>query len=179
MIISILFIFLFLFTMTFILVFLFDIMLPAMKAEKIGIQNPVFSIREIQYVEKNSEIPPSDLSRNAVVAVNKNVQNAKKRLSYDGLQNCSLFFSTYESEYADFISCPGFGDCVKVCPQHAISIQNGQAVIDRMCSGCGICVPVCPKKFISLQTCDKNNEIERKKDFKFWYTCYRIITRSN
>lgn len=175
MIFSILFILLFLFTILFILVFLFGIMLLAMKSEKIGIQNPVFSPKEINYVVKQSDTIEPDLTKKAYIQPEKINDETKRRLVFDGLKNCALFFSTYESEFMNSISCAGFGDCISVCHQRSISIKNGIAVINETCDGCGACISVCPRKLISLIPASQIKEAEKKKDFKFWYNCYRII----
>ncbi len=40
--------------------------------------------------------------------------------------------------------CVGCGDCVKICPVGAVSLQNGKAVIDQnMCIDCKLCVTGC------------------------------------
>lgn len=45
--------------------------------------------------------------------------------------------------------CLGSGECVKACPQKAISILNGVAAIDEtLCDLDGICIPVCPNEAI-------------------------------
>ena len=42
--------------------------------------------------------------------------------------------------------CCGSGECVKVCPEQAITIVAGKAVLDqRKCDFDGICIPACPK----------------------------------
>ena len=42
--------------------------------------------------------------------------------------------------------CVGCGLCVESCPQQAISVQWGQAHIDRRkCNHCGLCIDVCPQ----------------------------------
>jgi len=47
--------------------------------------------------------------------------------------------------------CCASGECVKVCPEKAISIQNGKAVIDHAkCDMDGICIPACPHSAITL-----------------------------
>ena len=47
--------------------------------------------------------------------------------------------------------CLGFGSCAQVCPQQAISVVNGVAVVNRnRCVSCGLCVKACPRGLISL-----------------------------
>ena len=42
--------------------------------------------------------------------------------------------------------CIGCGLCAESCPQHAISVQWGQAQIDQQkCDHCGLCLDVCPQ----------------------------------
>jgi len=45
--------------------------------------------------------------------------------------------------------CVGCGLCVENCPRQAISLQSGQARIDRSrCNECGLCRDVCPRMAI-------------------------------
>jgi NAD-dependent dihydropyrimidine dehydrogenase PreA subunit len=45
--------------------------------------------------------------------------------------------------------CTGCKKCLSVCPQDAISIVDGKAVIDKEeCIGCGRCLRVCSEKAI-------------------------------
>lgn len=48
--------------------------------------------------------------------------------------------------------CTGSGQCVKACPEHAITLVDGVAVIDpERCDLDGICIPACPNGAISLE----------------------------
>lgn len=52
-----------------------------------------------------------------------------------------------------FISsfCKGCGTCVKTCPNNALSLENGKAVVNhKLCLLCGYCNPVCPEFAIRL-----------------------------
>ena len=47
--------------------------------------------------------------------------------------------------------CLGLGSCVKVCPENAIRVVDGVALVDRQkCVGCGLCAKACPKGLIEL-----------------------------
>ncbi|MBW1981346.1 MAG: 4Fe-4S binding protein [Deltaproteobacteria bacterium] len=47
--------------------------------------------------------------------------------------------------------CIASGECVLACPQKAISIQEGTAVIDEsICDLDGICIVACPEDAISF-----------------------------
>jgi len=53
--------------------------------------------------------------------------------------------------------CRGSGECEKVCPQDAIAIVNGVAVIDESkCDFDGICIPACPHGAISFSEEEKD-----------------------
>jgi NAD-dependent dihydropyrimidine dehydrogenase PreA subunit len=47
--------------------------------------------------------------------------------------------------YIDTEKCSGCGACVEVCPQRAVALIGGKAVINhRLCTECGNCLDVCP-----------------------------------
>ena len=47
--------------------------------------------------------------------------------------------------------CKLSGECIKVCPQKAISIIDSTAVIDyKKCDTDGMCIPTCPQHAITL-----------------------------
>lgn len=51
----------------------------------------------------------------------------------------------------DLENCRGAGNCVSACPQDAIFMVDGVAVIDELkCDLDGICIPACPNGAIRL-----------------------------
>jgi len=45
--------------------------------------------------------------------------------------------------------CCGSGECIKICPEKAITLVNGKAVLDdSKCDLDGICIPACPNSAI-------------------------------
>ena len=51
--------------------------------------------------------------------------------------------------FIDQSKCRLSGECMKICPQKAISVKNGKAVIDdEKCDLDGICIPACPERAI-------------------------------
>ncbi len=76
---------------------------------------------------------------------------AKKKFKYDGISSCKAAKMLYSGEWACSIGCLGYGDCVAVCPEEAISIVGGIAKVEsRLCHGCGLCAKTCPNGLISL-----------------------------
>ena len=52
----------------------------------------------------------------------------------------------------DNTKCCGSGECVKVCPEQAISIANGQAVVYHdKCDLDGLCIPACPYSAVDFE----------------------------
>lgn len=48
--------------------------------------------------------------------------------------------------------CRGSARCVKVCPEGALTVVNGIAVVDHtLCDLDGICIPACPHHAITLE----------------------------
>ena len=49
--------------------------------------------------------------------------------------------------------CNGCRECIKICPEEAITIIDEKAVInDLACTGCGLCVPICSENAIDMQS---------------------------
>ena len=165
----------FLFIITALIFYLFYFFLPAIKLKYEGISASLTSELHFSNEDIYNFVSP-DFSKIAVVEKNVHEQDTK-RLIYKGEKNCQLFYETYGSEYKDTKICIGFGDCVKVCPQEAISIQDNCAKISEMCNGCGKCLDYCPVSVISLVSTQKNTEESLTRGFKFWSACYKLLCR--
>ncbi|MBR5934463.1 MAG: hypothetical protein IK002_10810 [Treponema sp.] len=201
MILRILFIFIFVVLASFILYFLYGVFIPAIKSQTIENQDPLFSEVELNYVGTPDEKNVAVTDKKAFVLCNPERSFQKERLAYNGIKSCALFDSIYGTPNDCKYGCIGFGDCVQACPQEAIIIKNGTAVITENCCGCGECIVSCPKGIIKmfdkgvvsqeiklcaasedcLTTCDKCNisvkvEIPKEKRFKFWQSCNKIIS---
>ena len=71
--------------------------------------------------------------------------------NYVGINDCrSAVLAGINLKNCDY-GCLGLGSCVNVCPQGAIKIIDGVAVVNRkLCVACGLCVKTCPKGLIEL-----------------------------
>ncbi|MBQ7278756.1 MAG: RnfABCDGE type electron transport complex subunit B [Clostridia bacterium] len=71
--------------------------------------------------------------------------------SYVGVQDCrAAVLSGIHIKDCDY-GCLGLGSCVKTCPQKAIYVKDGVALVNPgKCVGCGLCVKACPKGLIEL-----------------------------
>ncbi|MCR5610877.1 MAG: RnfABCDGE type electron transport complex subunit B [Clostridiales bacterium] len=77
--------------------------------------------------------------------------NRKDRHIYEGIESCAAAQMLYGGSGMCTFGCLGLGDCMKVCPQGAICIENGIAHVDtRKCVGCGLCAKTCPNHLIDL-----------------------------
>lgn len=153
--------------------------------------SPVILPEEKKYI-------PSD--KKAYVLCSCNKECKLSRSLFNEQYTCTMAKTTFGSSLDCKFACLGLGDCVKICPQEAIKIENMTAVITNNCCGCGKCVNVCPQHIIDLiptdtkkavvcsndssenTSCSKLNSEENitwndKKDFKIWEYCYRILKR--
>ncbi len=75
----------------------------------------------------------------------------KAKAQYVGIDDCRAAVLSGLSFMSCEYGCLGLGSCVKVCPQGAISIKDGIAVVNpRLCVGCGLCAKTCPKGIIGM-----------------------------
>lgn len=175
MILSMFFLFLMLLIITALLFYLFFFFLPALKLKYEGVTDSLSS--EIKFSDEDiyNFVKP-DFSQIANVQ-KEPLDKDDRRFIYKGEKNCRLFYEVYNSEYKNPRVCIGFGDCVKVCPQEAISIRDNYAEISGMCNGCGKCIDFCPQHLISLVPRLKDDKESPSKDFKFWSSCYKLLGR--
>ncbi len=76
---------------------------------------------------------------------------AKTKFQYDGMMDCVSVSRLGGGDKECPFGCVGYGTCVKVCPFHAIKVENGVAVVEyEKCVGCGLCAKACPKNIIKL-----------------------------
>ncbi len=93
------------------------------------------------------------VERVAYVACNGTCDVTRRKYDYQGLKSCRTANMAYSGDKTCAYACLGYGDCVEVCPEGAISIENGVARINpRKCIGCGICTRTCPNSIIHLIT---------------------------
>ena len=76
----------------------------------------------------------------------------KPKAEYVGIPDCRAAVLSGLNFGSCEYGCLGLGSCVSVCPQGAISIRDGIAVVNpRMCVGCGLCAKACPKEAITVE----------------------------
>ncbi|MBR6765247.1 MAG: RnfABCDGE type electron transport complex subunit B [Clostridia bacterium] len=92
----------------------------------------------------------------AVVACNGNCENAPQKIKYEGISTCKAASLMFGGQKTCAYGCLGYGDCIKVCDNNAISICEGVARIDiTKCGACQKCVGACPKGLISVLEVNK------------------------
>lgn len=87
----------------------------------------------------------------AFVACNGVCGAVERKYNYDGPKSCIIANLSYSGDKSCTFACLGYGDCVRACPQNAITVENNVAKIDpKKCIGCGICARTCPNNVIKL-----------------------------
>ena len=129
--------------------FLFFILLPSIKSDVSEDVNPVYSEIEKSFIS-TKEIPVEMSDKRAVVLCNPEKSFEKNTLVFNRRHSCSYIYHSKKSSSDCAFACIGLGDCAKACPQYAIFIKNGTAVVSNACIGCGKCVSLCPKDLIKL-----------------------------
>lgn len=87
----------------------------------------------------------------AVVFCKGTKECADTIMRYDGVQSCRMAAQLFGGDKACNYGCLGLGDCARACPQNAIMLCNGVAVVSpEACIACKKCIAVCPKGLIDL-----------------------------
>lgn len=95
--------------------------------------NFVRNIKEIQSIAVGM-VHPRELEINLKIFENQKIN--QEELIKGEYSRKKLIVSAF---------CEGCGTCVKACPNQALSLKNGKAVVNyRLCLTCGYCVPHCP-----------------------------------
>jgi ferredoxin len=76
-----------------------------------------------------------------------------------GYTECNLQNMVFEGNITCRNGCLGLGSCVRLCPNDAIIIQNGEVFISDACNGCGRCVHICPKQLISIVPVSESTQV--------------------
>ena len=93
----------------------------------------------------------------AVIHCYGDCNHTSNKMDYVGIRSCEAAALLYGGDGKCVYGCIGLGDCVKVCPESAICIENGIAHIDtRKCIGCGLCTKSCPRGLITVM-----NDVDR------------------
>ena len=108
----------------------------------------------------------------AYVRCNGSCEHTSAKNSYIGIKDCrAAAYAGMHPWNCDF-GCMGYGSCAAVCPQGAIRVVDGVAVVNKeACVGCGLCVKACPKGLIELIPYDQKTVVrcrntDKGKDVK-------------
>lgn len=189
------------------IMFLFYMLFPSVKQQMEINDDPVLSVNEIKYRDKEIHEKNLVTDQRAFVFCSCNKKAfSTQDINFNEGFTCKMINDVYGTGTDCKYACIGLGDCAKVCPQAAISIVNRTARVSNLCIGCGKCVDVCPLGIIGLiskehadsvlcksasenstnvienVTCsEKNSEIKcvwnEQKYFKIWNYCYKIYQR--
>jgi Na+-translocating ferredoxin:NAD+ oxidoreductase subunit B len=77
---------------------------------------------------------------------------AQRKAHYKGIPECRAAVLVSSGDKRCFWGCLGYGDCQRVCPFGAITMNaDGLPQVDeKKCTACGICVRECPKHILAL-----------------------------
>lgn len=172
------------------------VLLPSINISEENNDDPVIPKKAKTNILNVTKIQKTDSK--AVVLCSCNKSLSLKHTNFNESYTCFMVKNTLGTGFDCPFACIGLGDCAKVCPQTAITIENNTALVTDNCCGCGKCVDVCPQKLIKLvppsqktivqcnnenveyTSCseiqkEKNIEWNEKKDFKIYSKCYKIM----
>ena len=97
----------------------------------------------------------------AFVACKGTCDVTKNQGNYVGIKDCRTAVLSGMNITDCIYGCLGFGSCVKACPEDAIRVVDGVAMVNRKkCVGCGLCVKACPRGIIELVPADKRVAVQ-------------------
>ena len=125
-------------------------------------------------------------SKTAVIYCSGDSDSQHKKMIYNGIKTCYAAATVFCGEGACAYGCLGYGDCMAVCPETAICLDNGLARINpNLCTGCGLCLKACPRKIISIKKSEPKTHVAcsniekaapaRKKCQKACIGCNRCV----
>jgi H+/Na+-translocating ferredoxin:NAD+ oxidoreductase subunit B len=79
--------------------------------------------------------------------------NSEILYEYKGIDTCKAAAQLSSGFKKCPYGCFGFGDCVTVCPENAISIDPEKKIVvidPDKCIGCGLCTKECPQNLIEI-----------------------------
>lgn len=106
-------------------------------------------------------VAPSDVVKTTAVVHCKGDCNATEdEFNFDGIQSCKAAKRFFGGKGSCKYGCIGLGDCMDVCENEAIVIENGVArILPWNCGSCGQCAKVCPNGLISIRPLEKNIDV--------------------
>lgn len=104
-------------------------------------------------ISKIMGVESSDIAQEvAFVRCGGNCTVTTNKYKFEGAQTCVGANRFYNGSKTCTSGCLGFGDCVNVCPENAISIVDGIAVVnENLCVACGLCAKACPNNLIVIK----------------------------
>lgn len=76
-------------------------------------------------------------------------ENAVDKFAYVGNYGCHNQMSFHGGKKLCTSACLGGGSCEKLCPVHAIKVDNDLAHVEpSLCTSCGACINTCPRNTI-------------------------------
>lgn len=93
----------------------------------------------------------------AVVMCRGGGERCHIRFEYDGPKDCRSAALVAQGDKACSFSCLGLGNCERVCPFGAITVNDMRLaeVDESKCVGCGICTMECPRAVLRLYPQDR------------------------
>ena len=108
------------------------------------------AIMGVEAVKVERQVAMVRCSGNRFTDAHGQPRGAKSKGYYEGLNDCLAATKVAGHGYiACKFGCLGLGSCARVCPNEAISVIDGVAVVDEdKCTGCMSCAAACPRNLI-------------------------------